>query len=594
MLPPGPTVRRAYDLMTAGRHDQAEQILRRHLQKEPKDSTGLHILAATLLSKGQHAQAAFFAKQANQLFPHDYAILSVLGVALTASGETEPAVDVYREATTLAPDKPTLWAGLGTTLMAVDRLDDAIPAYEKAIALDPAELSGPMNLAVCHTRLGDSIASLKVLTAALKHHPRNEGLLLHAAAMSNYADYLTPQQVRAAHEALARAVESRVKSVRTLAVAPLNGRPLRVGLLSGDLYNHSCSFFLEPLLAHFASKDARAANSLELVCYSSTHKNDDITRRLREHGHPWREVQSLNDAACTDAIRSDRIDVLIDCAGYTHDTRVQVLAHRAAPVQMTYLGYPNTTALKECDYRIVDSITDPVGNDAHCSERLIRLDPHFLCYTPLREDRIAPIAPEPPQSRTGSVTFASFNAMMKIVDGTIDAWARVLLATPNSRLLLKSKHAGARKRIGEACAARGVDPSRVALLPPIDSTADHMALYNDVDVALDPFPYNGTTTTYESLVMGVPVVALAGDRHASRVSMSILHAVGVPELVAPSVDEYVSLASSLASDVGRLRHLRATLREQLVGSPACDQAAFARGFAAALHKAWEERVSSAK
>lgn len=578
--------------MTAGRHDQAEQILRRHLQKEPKDSTGLHILAATLLSKGQHAQAAFFAKQANQLFPHDFSILSVLGVALTASGETEPAVDVYREATSLAPDKPTLWAGLGTTLMAVDRLDDAIPAFEKAIALDPAELSGPMNLAVCHTRLGDSIASLKVLTEALKHHPHNEGLLLHTAAMSNYADYLSPEQVRSAHEALARAIESRVKNVRTMAVAPLNGRPLRVGLLSGDLYNHSCSFFLEPLLAHFATAAARNESRVELVCFSSTHKSDEITRRLRAQGHPWREVQSLNDAACADAIRSDRIDILIDCAGYTHDTRVQVLAHRAAPVQMTYLGYPNTTALKACDYRIVDSITDPAGSDRLCTERLIRLDPHFLCYTPLRTDRVAPIDPVPPRERTGVVTFASFNAMMKVVDGTIDAWARILHATPNSRLLLKSKHPGAQRRIGDAFAKRGVDPSRVTLLKPIDSTADHMALYNDVDVALDPFPYNGTTTTYESLVMGVPVVALAGDRHASRVSMSILNVVGAPEMVAPDVDSYVKLAVSLAQDAPRLRHYRETLREQLVRSLACDSAAFASRFVAAMHGAWEEQAAA--
>lgn len=594
MLPPSPTVQRALDLMKGGRFDQAEQILRRHLQKEPRDSTGLHILAATLLSKGQHSQAAFFAKQANQLFPHDFAILSVLGTALCVSGEEELAVKAYQEATSLAPDKPTLWSGLGTSLMAANRLDEAVPAFEKCVAIDATEYSGAMNLAVCHTRLGDAISSLKVLTEALKHHSKNEGLLLHAAAMSNYADFLSPDQVRASHESLARAIEAKVKNVRMMAARPLAGRPLRVGLLSGDFYNHSCSFFLEALLRHFATSEARSDSHVELLCYSATHKTDEVTQRLRAFGRPWRDVLSLSDAACADAIRSDRIDVLVDCGGYTHDTRVQVLAHRAAPVQMTYLGYPNTTALRECDYRIVDAITDPPENAHHCTERLLRLDPHFLCYTPLRDDRVAPINPVPPCERTGRVTFASFNALMKIVDGTIASWARVLLAVPNSRLLLKSKHTGARTRIGDAFAARGVDPSRVEMLLPLDSTADHMALYNDVDIALDPFPYNGTTTTYESLVMGVPVVALAGDRHASRVSMSILHAVGVPELVAPSVDEYVALATSLAVDPGRLRHWRATLRDQLVRSPACDQAAFAAGFAAALHKAWEERVSASQ
>lgn len=232
MLPPSPTVQRALDLMKGGRFDQAEQILRRHLQKEPRDSTGLHILAATLLSKGQHSQAAFFAKQANQLFPHDFAILSVLGTALCVSGEEELAVKAYQEATSLAPDKPTLWSGLGTSLMAANRLDEAVPAFEKCVAIDATEYSGAMNLAVCHTRLGDAISSLKVLTEALKHHSKNEGLLLHAAAMSNYADFLSPDQVRASHESLARdrsESKERAHDGRTTACGPPLARGIAVG-----------------------------------------------------------------------------------------------------------------------------------------------------------------------------------------------------------------------------------------------------------------------------------------------------------------------------------------------------------------------------
>lgn len=591
MLPPSPTVRRGLDLMQAGKLDQAEQILRRHLQKEPRDATGNHILAATLLSKGQHAQAAFFASKANELFPHDFAILSVLGTALTASGNAAPAIEIYREAATLAPDKPTLWAGLGTTLLSEDRLDEAIPAFEKAVALDPKELSGPTNLAVCHTRLGDAIASLEVLRTALVHHPKNEALLLHTASMGNYADTMTPEEVRTAHDHLARAIESRVKSVRPMPATPLNGRPLRVGLLSGDFFDHSCSYFLEPLLAHFADPAARNASNIELVCLSATYKSDDITRRLRAYGHPWRDLLRLSTQATADAIRSDRIDVLIDCGGYTHDTRVQALAHRAAPVQMTYLGYPNTTGLRECDFRIVDSITDPPGSEHLSSETLIRLDPHFLCYTPLRADRGVPINPEPPSVRTGQVTFASFNAMMKIVSSTIRVWARVLHSVPGSRLLLKSKHAGARRRIGAAFEAQGIDPARVELLPPVHAASDHMALYNDVDIALDPFPYNGTTTTYEALSMGVPVVALMGDRHAARVSASILTTAGVPELITATADDYVALAARLARDPDRLRHWRRDLRARLIASPACDAAAFSTRFAAALHAAWTSRVA---
>lgn len=592
MHPPCPTVRRGLDLMQAGKLDQAEQILRRHLLKEPRDATANHILAATLLSKGQHAQAIFFATKANELFPHDYAILSVLGTALTAAGDAGPAIGIYREATHLAPDKPTLWSGLGVTLLAEDRLDEAIVALDKAVELDPMDLSCAINLAVCHTRLGDSMSSLRVLHAALQRHPTHEALLLHAAAVSNYVDTLAPAAIRAAHDSLARAIEAPAKSVRHMPASPLNGRPLRVGFLSSDFYNHSCSYFLEPLLAHFAEPPARASSAIDLVCFSSTHDNDHITRRLKAFGHPWRDVLNLSNQTCADAIRSDRIDVLIDCGGYTHDTRVRVLAYRAAPVQMTYLGYPNTTALKECDYRIVDSITDPPGSDALSSETLIRLDPHFLCYIPLRADRGVPIDPTPPSARTGTITFASFNAVMKVVDGTIRAWADLLRAVPGSRLLLKCKHPGARRRIAKTFQAEGIDPARVQLLEPVFTAADHMMLYNDVDVALDPFPYNGTTTTFESLSMGVPVVALLGDRHAARVSASILSAAGLPDLVAPTVDQYVSLAASLARNTDRLAAWRRDLRSQLVASPACDAAAFSTRFARALHAAWDEKVAA--
>lgn len=590
MLPPSPTVRRAFDLFYAKKLDQAEQVLRRHLTKEPRDATGNHAMAAVLLSLGRFDQASFFSKRANELFPHDFSILSVLGTALAASGDARGAVEAYREATHLAPDKPTLWSGLGVAYMATDQLDEAAPALERAIAMDPKELSGPMNLAVCHTRLGDANASLRVMIEALKHFPSEYGLLLHSAAMSNYADFVSAAEVRRMHDSLARAIEQRVKGRREPLTEPLKGRPLRVGLLSGDFYNHSCSFFLEPLLAHFAEEGRRRESGIELVCFSSTHSPDAVTARLKGYGHPWRDVVKMSDEACADCVRGERIDVLIDCAGYTHDTRVQVLAQGAAPVQMTYLGYPNTTALKDCHFRIVDSVTDPIGSEGQSGEELIRLDPHFLCYTPTREDRVAAIEERPPRERTGRVTFGSFNALMKVVDMTIEAWARVLRETPGSRLLLKSKHQRAKGRLAAGFEKHGIDPTRVEVLAPVGSSNDHMALYNEVDVALDPFPYNGTTTTYEALSMGVPVVALRGDRHASRVSASILTVVGAGELISEDVAGYVRLATELAADPERLARYRGELRPKLLASAACDRADFAGRFAAALHKAWEAKA----
>lgn len=588
------TVRQAFDLMNAGQTQQAESLLRRHLRKFPKDVDALRILATTLLYKGLHAQASFFAAQANELRPRDFDILSVLGFARANEGKPAQALEAFQEAVGVAPEEASAWVGLGVALTALDRYDEALPAFEKALTLDPSDTAASKNLALCHTRFGNANASLRALRAALKYDPHNEKLLLQAASMSNYADSVSPHDARSIHNALARAIETKAGAPRTLAALPLDNRVLRVGLLSSDFREHSCSYFLEPLLSRFADNEFAREVGVTLVCLSAARAPDAVTQRLRSTGHPWHDVSSLDDAACAALIRREQIDVLIDCGGYTLDSRVAVLAHRAAPVQMTYLGYPNTTALKQCDYRVVDAVTDPLGNEAHCSERLIRLDPHFLCYAPRGEAQTIEINPSPPHERTGRPTFASFNSPLKMVDATIAVWARLLHEVSSSRLILKAKHDLTKVRLLHGFQSRGIDPERVTVLPILGNALDHLALYNDVDVALDTFPYNGTTTTYETLFMGVPVVAFAGDRHASRVSASILTCAGASELVAPSIDAYVQVASTLVTDQARLRHYRTTLRDQLARSPSCDRDAFCARFAAAMHTAWKERVTESK
>jgi predicted O-linked N-acetylglucosamine transferase (SPINDLY family) len=291
----------------------------------------------------------------------------------------------------------------------------------------------------------------------------------------------------------------------------------------------------------------------------------------------WLVTVGLSDDELAERVRTDGIDILVDLAGHTANSRLRVFARKPAPVQVTWLGYPNTTGLEAIDYRLVDVVTDPVGEaDAFASETLVRLEGGFLCYGGLKgtpEPRV------PPCVTTGTVTFGSFNNPAKVSAATFDAWATLLGRLPQARLLMKGKpfaDAGTRALFLARFGERGVAADRIELMAQLPGVAAHLAVYHRVDIALDPFPYNGTTTTCEALWMGVPVVTLRGNRHAGRVGASLLSQLDLPDLIANSVEEYGEIAVSLASRPARLIELRSSLRPRMVASPLCDGRAFAR------------------
>src|SRR5690606_27108078 len=265
---------------------------------------------------------------------------------------------------------------------------------------------------------------------------------------------------------------------------------------------------------------------------------------------------------------------------------------RAAPIQASLIGYPNTTGVAAIDYRFTDTFADPPGADDRHAERLIRLDPCFLCYDPPRD------APDPAHEPNGdTITFASFNAAMKINDPLIALWSRLLAEVPAARLLLKAfdfRDAALRDAIRARFAAAGADPARIEILPPIADSGGHLALYRRVDIALDTFPYHGTTTTCEALYMGVPVVTLAGRTHAARVGVSLLNAVGLPDLIANTPDDYIATARGLAADPARRASLRETLRQRVLDSPLCDGPAYAARFTDALRTIWRDWCAAAR
>ena len=356
-------------------------------------------------------------------------------------------------------------------------------------------------------------------------------------------------------------------------------RRLRIGYVSPNLSRHSVGYFIEPVIR---CHDRRY---FEVFCYYNHTLADDATRRMRESADGWRDIAGSDDEAVARMVREDRIDILFDLAGHSKGNRLGVFARGTAPVQMTWLGYPDTSGLSAVDFRVTDSTADPApAAEQRHTEKLLRIDDCFLCYEPPAD--APPVKPRVPGA---AVVFSSFNNIAKVNAETIRWWGRILAGVPGSRLALKSSPLNfpdTVDRVLDALERGGVDPARVELRGWIGERQQHLDAYGDIDIALDTFPYHGTTTTCEALWMGVPVVTLAGEAHMSRVGASILRCAGFDQLVARDETEYVRIAVELAHDSVTRQALRAELRTRVAASPLLDHAGFTRKLEAHCRQAW--------
>ena len=360
-------------------------------------------------------------------------------------------------------------------------------------------------------------------------------------------------------------------------------RRLKIGYVSPDFRRHSVNYFIEPVLA------SHNHDNFEVFCYSDVLTPDNVTERLQGYSNQWRDIKGMRDEEVTKLIRQDRIDILLDLAGHSANNRLQVFARKPAPVQVSWIGYPNTTGLSNIDYRIVDSYTDPPGlTDPFCSEKLIRMPESFLCYLP---DKGSPDVRDLPAMKTGYVTFGSFNYFPKMSKETVIVWSAILKEVPDSRLIIKTRtlaDSGTRQYAMDMFIKNGIASERIDLLAMKTSFEEHLDTYNSIDIALDTFPYNGTTTTCEALWMGVPVVTFAGNVHASRVGNSLLTNTGLYELVANSFEEYISIALNLARNQNNLQTLRESLRDKMSHSPLADAKKFIVNLENCYRKVWEQ------
>jgi predicted O-linked N-acetylglucosamine transferase (SPINDLY family) len=381
-----------------------------------------------------------------------------------------------------------------------------------------------------------------------------------------YRDDVDPEAVARAHFEFGRFMERTVAPARQEPRPDTRGRRIRVGYVSGDFLAHPVTGFIAPVLRHH-DRDA-----FEVFCYATNHE-DDTTRRLRTLVPNWRDVSARQHAELVDLIRADGIDVLVDLSGHTVRNRLAVFAMRAAPVQATWLGYLCTTGLANMDWRIVDRFTDPEGmSEKHHSEKLARMPHTQWCYTPHRQTPLKPLREAPP----GGILFGSFNHVQKLSEGCLDLWCEILQRVPGSRIrFLAVFNSLARDDLLERMEKRGIARSRIETRERV-SVGEYLDAIEECDIALDTFPYNGGTTTFDTLWMGVPLVALPGALGISRGAFSIVSVLGVAELLATSPADYVERNVRLATDHSGRVALRRTLRARVQGSPLVDAPRFTR------------------
>lgn len=602
-------------LQAQGRTDEAIVILRGALRTRPDFAAAWTNLGNALQAAGDLGGAVDAHRESLRLQPGSPDAHYNLAGALKRQGQADEAAAEYRHALVLAPAHVAAHYNLANLLREQGRLEEASIAYRAAIDIDPRHADAHMNLGLTLQRRGLPEEALASYGRALEIRPdfpeacsnrgnafMDQGRLDEAIAsyrqalhlkpdfpqaFSNlllalqYAPRLSEEERYAEHRRYAERFEAPVRpGWRSHANRRDPDRRLRLGYVSGDFRDHAVAHFIEPVLAHHDK------SGFEVFCYYGHFHRDATTDRIAATADHWVPCAELGDDELAERIRSDGIDILVDLAGHTALNRLPVFARKPAPVQATWLGYPATTGLAAMDYRITEENLDPAGMTEAChTETLLRL-PSSAAFRPAEES--PPVNELPALSAAaGGLVLASLNNLVKINGEVIGVWARILAALPGARLMLgNATDAGTARHLVGAFAAAGVAADRLILHPKL-SMADYLAIHHRIDLALDPFPYNGGTTSCHSLWMGVPVVTLAGRSTASRYGVALMEGLGLGEFVAPTEDAYVARVLQLAGDLPRLNAIRQSLRQRIAANFDRDPQRLTRHLEAAYRDIWK-------
>jgi predicted O-linked N-acetylglucosamine transferase (SPINDLY family) len=606
-------------LQALGRLDEAVAMLRAAVELQPDDAAHALNLGVALCRQRDFAAADAVLLKVAQRRPLLAEAAFNRGIALQGLGRLREAIEQYRRALALRPDYADALNNLGNVHKELGEFGLAAAAYEAALGVQPDFVAALNNSAVLLRTLGRIDEAEVLLRRALKLDSRHAVLHdslgsvlkdageLDAAVDCFRASLALDPDSAAAHSNLVYALsfqsfeakpildECRRWNTRFAAglragldsaarpphpAAPADATPgrLRIGYVSPDFRDHCQTLFTLPLLSHHDHA------AFEIVCYSSVERPDDFTRRIAVHAEHWRDVRHLDDAALAQLIRSDRIDILVDLTMHMANGRPLTFARKPAAVQVAWLAYPGTTGIDAMDYRFTDPRLDPAGAEKQYSERSIVLPDSFWCYDPLTDQ---PAVNELPALARGHLTFGCLNNPCKLSDATVHLWSAVLRAVPDSRLLIMTPEGPYAARVLGRFAAHGVAAGRLSFVP-FRPRAEYLYSYHDIDIGLDTFPYNGHTTSLDSLWMGVPVVTRVGRTCVGRGGMSQLFQVGLQDLAGDDDAAFMDAAVALAGDLPRLAQLRRELRPRLQASPLMDGARFARNVEAAYRQMWRE------
>ncbi len=564
-----------------GQNESAVDLIRQAIAMGPELAAFHSNLAVALFELRRFDEAIAACRRAIQLEPDAPAAHSNLGNALTARGQLDEAVSACRRALELKPDYPEAYYNLGNARLSQRRFDEAIGAYRRALELQPDIADAHNNLSTALKDIGQIDEAIACNRRALALRPNDSGI--HSNLI--YALHFHPGQ-----DAVSIGEEQRrwngqfAVPLRPFRLPQLNDRDperrLRIGYVSADFRDHVVGRNVLPVLEWHERK------GFEVFCYGSVSWPDELTGRCERAADVWRNIVGMGDAQVAELIRADRIDVLIDLSLHLAHHHLLVFARRPAPVQVTWAGYPGSTGLETIEYRLSDPFLDPPGMDESVySEQTVRLPSSFWCYDPL-DCRDLPVSALPARTH-GFITFGCLNNFCKINDGVLRLWARVLAAVPSSRLLLLAPEGGHRQHTLDLFGQEGVASERVEFVSQ-QPRRKYLELYHRIDLCLDTLPYNGHTTSLESLWMGVPVVTLVGQTIAGRAGLSQLTNLGLPEWAASTPEQFVRIAAGLACDLPRLAHFRAALRERMEASPLMDAPRFARDIEAACRDMWRQ------
>jgi len=620
--------------------DKAEEICRQILQNDPENIMALSQLGMILHKKGQlFTTSISYINKSLTVDKTNYLAHYYKGEILLDNNQLVPAIDSFKQAIQINPSHVLANLKLAMAYRQLREFDLAEATYKQVLRLSKDNVTALHGLAFILFEKGmldESIAAYRKILSKSSAPITHSNLLLSL----NYDSSQSATSLFHEHVAWDKHYTA---DIYKKATAPhdntkILGRPLNIGYVSSDFSDHRVARFLLPTLKNHDKKQVR------IYCYANNTLSDRSTLEIKKYVDHWRPIRNIPDEKVAEMIREDKIDILVDLSGHRAGNRLALFAHKPAPVHMSWLGYVNTTGLSAIDYFISDVVHNPPGTEQYYSEKIIRLPDCYITYEPrykidkLRKTRpsmahkfyagyditeielaikdacynfwknfamkmffLRPLyrmsspkpAGSPPVLKNKRIHFSNFNHIAKLNEGVIELWSQILLRIPNSCLLLKSAeydHPESVARITEAFAKHHVGAGQLQFSG-WSSVEDLYQQYRDVDIALDPFPFNGGATTFDALWMGVPVVTIAGETTVSRQSATYLSHMGLSELVTHNKEDYVALVCNIANDVGRLTALRKNLRQRLLASPLCDGKRFANNIEAAYRQVWTEWCS---